>query len=71
MTRSLQGVQHPVVQRPVIFELQGTERVGNPLNGVAKTMGVVIHRIDAPLVSGPVVGDLENPVQNRIPHIDI
>ena len=37
------------------------------LDGVALAMGVVIHRIDAPLVTGTVVGGMLDAVQQRIP----
>ena len=34
-------------------------------------MGKVVHRIDAPLIAGPIVGLLLDPVHDRIPHGDI
>ena len=45
----VQLIQKPVVQGPVVFKLQGADRMGDPLDGVREAMGKVVHRIDAPL----------------------
>ena len=40
---------------PPGLEFLGAERVGDVLYGVAKAVGVVVGRVNAPLVPGPVV----------------
>ena len=34
-------------------------------------MGKIVHRVDAPFVTGPVVGYSQNPVNHRVPHIQV
>ena len=58
-----QVLDEPVVQRPVHLELQGAERVGDALDGVALAVGVVVHGVDVPGVAGAVVGHLADPVE--------
>ena len=55
----------------MILKLQGTDGMGDPLDGVLDGVGEVIHGIDAPLVSGVVVGHVGYPVDDRVAHIDI
>ena len=50
-----EGLDEPVIQRTVHVELEGADRMGDVLDRVALAVGIIIHRIDAPLVSGPVV----------------
>src|SRR5207237_4768793 len=45
----------PVVERPVILELQGTKRMSDTLDAVGRTVRRVVRRIDAPLLAGAVV----------------
>ncbi|BAF61048.1 hypothetical protein PTH_2866 [Pelotomaculum thermopropionicum SI] len=66
-----QRVKHPVVQRAVVFKLQGADGVGNPLNGIRYGMGKIIHGINAPFVSRPVVGCVHNAVEHRVAHVQI
>ena len=39
----------------MILELERTERVRDPLDRIGQRMGEVVHRVDAPVVAGPVV----------------
>ena len=48
-------LDEPVVQRPVILELERADRVRDALDGVGERMREVVHRIDAPRVAGPVM----------------
>jgi len=68
---NLDFIQEPVVERTVIFKLQGADGMGNAFNRVALAMGKVIHGVNAPGVSGPVVLGMKNPVHDRIPHVEI
>ncbi len=71
MAWGLQGMKDPVVERPVILELEGAQRVGDPFDGIGQAVGVVVHRVDAPGVAGPVVRHLENPVDDRIAQVEV
>ena len=41
------------------------------LNGILDRMSEVVHRIDAPLVTGVVVGHVGHAVDARLPHVDV
>ena len=45
----------PVVERPVILELQRAQRVRDALERVRQRMREVVHRVDAPGVARPVM----------------
>ena len=62
----VQGLDEPVVERTVDVELQGADRMGDVLDGVALSMGEVVHRIDAPLVTRAVVGGVLDAVEEGI-----
>src|SRR5690606_16020276 len=64
--RYRQVVQEPLVQGPVILELQGTDRMGDALDGVGLAMGEVVAGIDAPLVTGLVMVGMADPVQDGV-----
>jgi hypothetical protein len=64
-------VEEPVVERPVVLELQRADRVGNALDRVALAVGPVVHRVDAPLVTGAVVGLVADAVHHRVPHVHV
>ena len=48
MRRHRQIVQEPVVERPVILELERADRVRDALDGVGLAVGEVVARVDAP-----------------------
>ena len=64
-------VQNPVVQWAMILETEVAQGMGNAFQGIRNAVRIVIHRIDAPLVTGLVVGRIANPVDRWIPHVDI
>src|SRR5512140_1847799 len=66
-----ESVQKPIVQRPVVLELQGADRMSNPLYGIRLAVRKIIGRIEAPLVARAVMGRAQYPVHNRIAQIDI
>ena len=66
MTFDADVVQHPVVQTTVILKLQGTQRMADAFNRIRNTVGKVIHRVDAPLVTGLMMMDETHPVQHGI-----
>ena len=71
MTWRIQYIEKPVVEQPVILELQGAERVGDLFDGVRDAMGVIVHGVDTPLVSGLVVAGVADAVDDGIAHIQI
>ena len=55
----------------MIFELQCADGVGDTLNGVLDRVGEIVHRIDAPLVSGIVMLRMGYTVDDRVSHVDV
>src|SRR5262249_35754830 len=66
-----QIVQHPIVELAVALELQGTERMSHPFESVLQGMSVVIHRVDDPLVPGPMMVRVADPIEQGIAHQQI
>ena len=62
---------HPVIQRPVGLELQRAQAVGNTLQSVLNGVGKVVHGVDAPLGTLPVVIDEANAVDDGVTEIQI
>ena len=59
-------------------ELQGAYRVGDVLYRVALAMGIVVHRVDTPFVSGTVMRSMDDTVHQgiaehhvRMGHVDL
>ncbi len=61
----------PAIQRLVIRELQRAHRVRYVLNRVRLPVRVVVHRIDAPLVTRAVVRRMQNAIHHRIAHVQV
>ncbi len=66
-----QIVDQPVVQRPMIFELERADRMRDPLDRIRQRVREVVHRIDAPRVARPVMRGVADPVQRRIAHVQV
>ena len=62
---------HPVVERAVVLELERADRVGDVLQRVRDAVGVVVHRVDAPLVAGAVVVRVADAVDDRVAQVDV
>ncbi len=62
---------HPVVERPMVLELQRADRMGDVLQRVGDAVRVVVQRIDAPLAAGAMVRRVPDPVDRRIAHVDV
>ena len=67
----IQLVEDPVVERPVVLELKGADGMGDPLEGVGQAMGEIVHRVDAPVIPGPVMVCPHDPVDHRVAHIEV
>ena len=61
----------PVVQRTVVLELKRAERVRDALDRVLDRMREIVHRVNAPLISCVLMGQMSDPVNDRITHIDV
>ena len=61
----------PVVQGPVVFELEGADRMGHPLDRVRLAVRVIVCRVDAPLVAGARVGAVKDAVEHRVPQVEV
>ncbi len=64
-------IEYPIVKRSVHFEFQRANRVRNPFDVIAERVRPVVHRINAPLVTGAMMGCVPNTVQHRIAQPDI
>ena len=64
-------VEEPVVERPVILELEGAQRVGYALDRVGLAVGPVVHGVDAPLRARAVVLRVEDPVEHRVAQVHV
>ena len=61
-----QLLDEPVVERTVDVELKRADAVGDMLNAVTLAVGVVVHRVDAPLVARAVVVGMEDAVHDGV-----
>ena len=71
MTGDGDVIQHPVVQRAVILELQRADRMGDAFQRVGDAMCVIVHRIDAPPVAGADVVRAADAVDRRVAQVDV
>ena len=55
----------------MILKFQRTDGMCNALHRIAQRMCEVIHRVDAPCITGAVMMSMRNPVQNRIAQVDV
>jgi len=66
-----QCLKQPVIERTVLLELKRTEGMRNALDRVRDRMREVIHRIDAPRIARPMVRNVCDAIDHRIPHDEI
>ena len=52
----------------MIFKLEGTQAVGDVLDGIALTVRKIVHRIDAPRIARSVVVRIFYPVHQGVTH---
>ena len=67
----VESLKSPVVELPPDLKLQGTQGVGNTLETIADRVGIVVERVDAPLVTNMRVRMEFNSVYNWISHCRI
>ena len=66
-----QLLNEPVVERAMILKLQRAQRVRDTLDRIRLPMRVVVHGINAPLISGSVMLRVQNAVHHRIAHVQV
>ena len=66
-----QRLHAPVIQGPVIFELQRADGMGDPLNRIRQGVRIIVHRVNAPGIAGAMVSRSQDPVQDRVAHGDV
>ncbi len=62
---------YPVIKGPVILKFQRTDRMRDLLHRILDGMCKIVHRVDAPFITGIMVGHMRYTVDDRIAHIDI
>ncbi len=55
----------------MLLVLQRAERVGDAFDGIRQRMRVVVHRVDAPRIAGPVMTGVPDAVEHRVAHVDV
>mmetsp|Transcript_82104 Transcript_82104/g.145037 ORF Transcript_82104/g.145037 Transcript_82104/m.145037 type:complete len:405 (+) Transcript_82104:1424-2638(+) len=63
--------EEPLVQGAVQLELQRADGVSDALQGIALAVGIVVHGVDAPLVSCAVVVGVLDAVDGGITHVHV
>ena len=69
--RKVEVFKNPIVKRAVHLKFQRTDTVGDALDVIAQAMGEIVHRIDAPFVTGVMVLRVADAVQHRVAHPDV
>ena len=69
--RRRQMLDQPVVERPVVLELHGADRVGDTLDGVGLAVGEIVGRVDFPALAGARMGGVQNAVEHGIAQVDV
>ena len=64
-------LEQPVVERPLVLELQRADGVRDVLQRVLDGVRVGVHRVDAPLVARAVVRGALDAVDGRVAHVDV
>ena len=55
----------------MIFELEGAKGMGDVLEGVFEGMRVVVHRVNAPSITGVVVMGVHDPIEHGIAQVHV
>ncbi len=66
-----QLVEQPLIERPVVLELQRADRMGDALDRIRLAVRIVVARIDRPLVAGARVVSVQDAVEHRVAQIDV
>jgi len=66
-----QLANEPVVQRAVVLEFQGANRVRDLFDRIGLPVREIVHRVDAPLVAGAMMRGVQDPIQDRIAEVQV
>ena len=55
----------------MIFEFEGANRVGDPFDRIALAVRPIVHRVNAPSVTGSMVMSVHDAIENRIAKIQV
>ena len=61
----------PVVERPMVLELERADRMRDALERVRDRVRVVVERVDAPLIAGAMVVRVPDPIDRRIAQVHV
>ena len=71
VARNAHIIQKPVIKGSMVFKLKSAYGMCYPFECIGNTMCKIIHGVDTPFISCPVVFSEFDPVYDRISHIDI
>jgi hypothetical protein len=69
--RHRQILDEPVVQRPMVLELERADGMGHALDGVRLTVREVVRGVDAPRVARAGVRRVKDAVHDRVAQVDV
>ncbi len=69
--RGVERAQEPIVERTVHLELERADGMGDAFVRILQGVGVVVHRVDAPLIAGVMVVRLADAVDDRVAHVHV
>ena len=69
--RKPQLFEDPVIKGTMHLKLQGAQRMGDSLDGIAQAMGEIIHWVNRPGISRTMVVHLANTVERWIPQMNV
>ncbi len=55
----------------MVLELQGADGMRDPFYGIGLAMGVIVHRVDAPCITGMGVACMKDAVHDRVAQVHI
>ena len=69
--RNFEGVQVPIIKRAVDHELKRADGMRDPFDGITLAVRPIVERIDAPLVSTPVMTGVTDAIHQGISHLHV
>src|SRR5437016_4742962 len=64
-------LEKPIVQRAMILEFEGTDRMRYVLDGVGLSMRKIVAWINAPCRSGARMAGMQNAIEHRVAQINV
>ena len=66
-----EAFEQPVVERALVFEFERADRMGDAFERILDRVREGVHRVDAILVAGVVMGGVADAVDRRIAQVDV